>query len=158
MNTCEKCGGGPGPAGARMLETSVERMHYGEMKKFPAMTPCNEAVHAPVPMIADPAVVKPARRGGKGKDWKASAEDWIVKHPDVIEIFLRLARAKVARDNRGFSIGALTEVVRWEYRDPQNPQKDIKINSNHRAYIGRHLIALDRSLEPFIELRVTRFD
>lgn len=150
VNACEKC------RGSGFVETTVERVYDGVVKVFPALTPCECALR-PAPPGAPPAVVKPPRGGdSSGVNWEVEAAAWIAKNPAIIEVFLRMARAKAGRGRR-FGIGALTEVVRWECDDPEVYGSDFKINNNFRAYIARHLVALDRNLERFIEFRETRF-
>lgn len=155
--TCTKC------KGQHAIYTKVMRdFGDGDVREYESAQRCDHCGGSGVeprlivPMAA-PEVVEPARANNPdGKDLRAEAAAWIERNPAVIEVFLRMARQKAAR-GKMFGIGQLTEVVRWECDDPSKYGDDYKINNNHRAYIARHLIALDPSIERYITFRETRW-
>lgn len=154
MSKCWKC------EGRGRLYVKVKKEVGGVVREYDAMAPCDQcAGHGvfPLPPLAPPKIEKPPRGGEiSGRNWEMEATAWIDKNPAIIEVYLRMARSKAAR-GRKFGIGALTEVVRWECDDPAVYGSDFKINNNFRAYIARHLVAVDPGLERYIEFRETRF-
>ena len=84
---------------------------------------------------------------------RQKAEKWIAGNGPVMALFERFAEERRARA-LPFSIGALTERVRWECGVSTTDSP--KINNNFRAYIARELVRRDPRLAEFIECRVTR--
>ena len=69
------------------------------------------------------------------------------KNPHVYAILERLAR-QMAKRRTTLSISQLWEVMRWEIAmttsenmsNPDDPEKTLRLNNNHRAYYARLLM------------------
>lgn len=109
---------------------------------------------SPPKRIPDPVNVEPAVRVTTD-DLRSAAEQWIATNPQVYALFERFALEMHAR-GRKFGVGLLTERVRWECAITTASDDGFKINNNHRAYIGRKLVADHPQLQSFLSFRETR--
>lgn len=89
------------------------------------------------------------------KNLRRAAARWIMTNPQVYALFEQFALEMHARGKK-FGIGLLTERVRWEHAVSSIGDDGFKINNNHRAYIGRKLIADHPQLRGLLSFRVTR--
>lgn len=81
---------------------------------------------------------------------------WLQTHVGVFKLFERFA-IEMCGNQRRFSIGMLTERVRWEVATTwRRDEEGYKINNNYRAYIMRDLIAKYPELERLVECRKVR--
>jgi hypothetical protein len=108
----------------------------------------------PVP-IPDPVVVGPTVHVASTDDLREAAENWIATNPQVYGLFERFALEMYARGKK-FGVGLLTERVRWECAITSTSDDGFKINNNHRAYIGRKLVADHPQLQGLLSFRETR--
>jgi len=67
------------------------------------------------------------------------------ENPHVYDLFERLALKGIAAGRRHLSAYQIFEVMRWEYsiettepkRNPDDPDRTLKLNNNHRPYYAR---------------------
>lgn len=78
--------------------------------------------------------------------WDETLE-WIRKNPRIYGMFVKFALEKVGQRKK-FSIGALTERVRWD-ADVYFDKGDFKIKNAHRRYIAIHLMMEHPEIEDF---------
>lgn len=83
--------------------------------------------------------------------------EWAMKNPDVIALFLRFARERMAQ-GRSFGMKALWERVRWEEPISIDRTDGWRLNNNHCSYVGRDLLALEPRLADYITLRRVQGD
>jgi hypothetical protein len=78
--------------------------------------------------------------------------EWAEKNPDVVALFLRFARERMAQGRR-FGMKALWERVRWEEPFSMERTDGWRLNNNHVSYVARDLLALEPRLVHFITTR-----
>ena len=82
---------------------------------------------------------------------------WAATHQDVLELFLRHARERMALGRR-FGMKALWERVRWDEPVPIDSTDGWRLNNSYVSYVARDLLALEPRLEQFIETRRVQGD
>jgi len=89
------------------------------------------------------------------RDYRAKAEAWIAKHPEVYALFERFALQAAAKGRR-FGVKLLAERVRWECFFQRDAEDTFKINNSLVAFIARRLVRDHPKLEKYIEFRKVR--
>lgn len=83
-------------------------------------------------------------------------------HPDVYTWLVQKARLAKASGIPKYGIGALWEIMRWEFalargndprRNKELSQDYFKLNNNHRAYYARMIMLSEPDLKDFFETR-----
>lgn len=72
-------------------------------------------------------------------------------HPEVYRMLVEKARQAKANGLKKYGIGALWEIMRWEFA--MRKAGEFKLNNNHRAFYARHIMAAEPDLKGFFELR-----
>ena len=76
------------------------------------------------------------------KSLQQSFTEFHESNPDVYRALERLALQMWERGRRRIGIGMLFEVLRWDYYLQTNdPNSDLKLNNNYRAYYARLLMS-----------------
>ncbi len=84
---------------------------------------------------------------------RQAAEQWMDDHPQVMDLYRKFARERLATGRR-FGLKALTERVRWECAAAGGD--DFKINNNWPAYIARRLAREIPEIAGLIECRIAK--
>lgn len=112
--------------------------------------PPPQPVTIPNPATVLPTLSQPASERG---NLRRNCEKWIAEHPEVFELYEKIALARFAA-GKSLSISLLTEEVRHEWTFKYNTE--FKISNSHRAYISRALVAKHPQLEEEFTFRETR--
>lgn len=83
---------------------------------------------------------------------EANYRAWAIKNPDVIAMFLRFSRERMAL-GRSFGMKALWERVRWEEPIGIERTDGWRLNNNHVSYVARDLLAIEPRLADYITTR-----
>jgi hypothetical protein len=85
-----------------------------------------------------------------------SFQKFHVEHPEVYAELVTLARAAKKRGHAKYGIGALWEIMRWNF-DLLGPNpKDFKLNNNYRSRYVRAISEREIDLTGFFEQRVLK--
>lgn len=103
------------------------------------------------------AHVTQGRLGFPRNSNEANYRDWAIKNPEVVAMFLRFARERMAQGRR-FGMKALWERVRWEQPLALHRTDKWRLNNNHVSYVARDLIAIEPRLADYITLRRVKGD
>lgn len=72
-------------------------------------------------------------------------------HPEIYNAIVAKARQARANGLQKYGIGALWEIMRWEFAMKRSG--DFKLNNNHRAWYARLIMFVEPDLKGFFEVR-----
>ncbi len=111
-----------------------------------------------VPFREPRSIVPNFGNNPQGKNLRMETAKWIKDHPKTAELFFRFARQSAVRGKR-FGMKAIAERVRWEINieGEERNGEAYKISNDLIAYLGRWIIARDKSIEPFLRFKKVRY-
>lgn len=84
-------------------------------------------------------------------------EEFHALNPEIYEELVRQARALKAVGRERYGVKSLFEVIRW-HRALTTSGDDLKLNNNHAPFYARLIMARERDLEGFFEIRAQRVE
>lgn len=78
-------------------------------------------------------------------------------NPEVYKLAVEFAREAKASGAKTYGIGAIFELIRWNFQIKQK-MGDFKLDNNHRSHYARFIMKHEPDLAGFFETRALRSD